>query len=276
MVLFPLDALSRCSCGTTLQSLGNPPPASSLIPAALYGITRRTDVSIEVIPCPQCRHRRRLIGPDLGTTGVFNWNNLILLTHELLNSYTNMFTASETPFSAFCLTIRRQYEDVASGMQFCSEETFVRAWFAFVQIQRLDSSMACPTCGPSPSIVIADGVSLATHASKLTPHIRPPTFTDASSERIESISTYKARSLPAIPQKDIRALIIKCIEALSTASPTFPSTLPDTSKIEESHVPVASFLRLIQRTQDLPLRRAYRELMRQVSYGSVARTFCSN
>ncbi|KAJ2968282.1 hypothetical protein NUW54_g13262 [Trametes sanguinea] len=263
-VAFPLDALSRCSCGTTLQSLGSPLPASSVVEATLFGLTYRRAVLVEVIACPQCHHRRRSIGPDLGTTGVFNWNNTILFTHELLNAYTNMFTASETPFSAFCLTIRRQYEDHTSGMQFCSEETFVRAWFAFVQVQNLQSSMACPTCGPSPSIVIADGVSLATHASKLTSRVRPPTFTDSSSERVESISTYKARGLPAITQKDVRTLTLKCIDAIPIAFPMFPTPLPDMSKVETAYPALAGFLSLVAQTPDTRLRRVYRELARQV------------
>ncbi|KAI0741901.1 hypothetical protein C8Q80DRAFT_164071 [Daedaleopsis nitida] len=101
--------------------------------ATVYGLTSYIIISIQVLPCPSCKHRLRMIlGPDLGSTGILNWNNSHLFTHELLNTYTNqLYAASETPFSAFCLTDRRSYEDHldASGqlMKFCSDETFVRA-----------------------------------------------------------------------------------------------------------------------------------------------------
>jgi hypothetical protein len=75
-----------------------------------------------------------------------------------------MYSTSETPFSAFCHYISRSYQEYRLDVTFCSEETFVWAWFAFVQLQEaaLDNKMQCPTCGPSPKVVIADGVSLAT------------------------------------------------------------------------------------------------------------------
>ncbi|KAI0370901.1 hypothetical protein BV20DRAFT_965977 [Pilatotrama ljubarskyi] len=261
---FPLDALSRCSCGTTLQSIGASLPPTTTIRAVLYGYTSRSDVQLEVLACPACNHHRRLIGPDLGSVGIFNWSNTILFTHELLNAYTNAFTASETPFSAFCVMIRRQYEDHTSSMQFCSDETFVCAWFAFVQLQDLGNTMTCPTCGPSPAVVIADGVSLATHSSKLTPHIRPPTYTDTSSERVETISSYKARALPAIPQKDVRSVVLRCLEV--TASPLkIPVDLPDISKVEHTHPSIAELLRLIAKTPNAILRRTYRNFAQQVA-----------
>ncbi|TFK78358.1 hypothetical protein K466DRAFT_86578, partial [Polyporus arcularius HHB13444] len=168
---FMLDAVSRCCCGTSLQSLqGAYTPVVQ--PALLFDLTRGYNVSMQVISCPTCNHRRRFVGADLGTIGILNWNNTFLFTHDLMNSYTNNFTASETPFSAFCTTVRRSYEDhpdsAGHTILFCSDETFVRAWFAFIKLQDLGGTMACPTCGPSPRVVIADGVSLATHASKLT------------------------------------------------------------------------------------------------------------
>ncbi|RDX43443.1 hypothetical protein OH76DRAFT_1199505 [Lentinus brumalis] len=185
--LFMLDAVSRCCCGTLLQSVqGTYTPVMQA--ALLFDLTRGYIVAIQVVPCPNCNHRRRFVGADLGTIGILNWNNNFLFTHDLMNAYTNNFTASETPFSAFCTTVRRSYEDHPDSrghtVQFCSDETFVRAWFAFIKLQDLGGTMRCPTCGPSPRVVIADGVSLATHASKLTSSVRPPTFTNTSSERI--------------------------------------------------------------------------------------------
>ncbi|KAH7903036.1 hypothetical protein BJ138DRAFT_980104, partial [Hygrophoropsis aurantiaca] len=111
---------------------------------------------------------RRLVGSDLGRYGLFNWNNSMLFMHELLNTFTNAYTASGTLFSAFCLTVRWTYLDYGFHNEFCSDDTFVRVWFAFTRIQQLDSGMLCPTCGSSPEVISADGISLGTHVSKLT------------------------------------------------------------------------------------------------------------
>ncbi|RPD53348.1 hypothetical protein L226DRAFT_342191 [Lentinus tigrinus ALCF2SS1-7] len=155
-----LDSVSRCACGRSIATLSAlERQTARSVPAILYGLARRQEVLIEVIPCPSCRHVRRSIGPDLGACGVFNWNNAYLFTHELLDSYTGSFTASETPFSAFCLATRRRYENYSEDMKFCSEETFVRAWFAFIQLQELGGTMLCPTCGTRPPVIIADGAS---------------------------------------------------------------------------------------------------------------------
>ncbi|ETW80925.1 hypothetical protein HETIRDRAFT_319999, partial [Heterobasidion irregulare TC 32-1] len=171
---FVLGVAPRCCCGFEPQTSGGFISQS----ATVFGFTNKYEATIDVLPCPVCCHRRRLVGPDLGNIGIFNWNNLHLFTHELLNAFTSAFTTSETPFSAFCATVRHSYEEHSLGNKFCSDETFVRAWFAFVRLQKLDSGMTCPTCGPNPSVVIADGVSLGTHSSKLTAVVKPPTYTD--------------------------------------------------------------------------------------------------
>ncbi|CDO77056.1 hypothetical protein BN946_scf184455.g6 [Trametes cinnabarina] len=240
---FCLDALSRCSCGLLVQALNTTGEdiSPSIVCATLYGFSHASQVSIEVVPCPTCQHHRRCIGPDLGSTGVFNWNNRILFTHELLNAYTNTFTASETPFSAFCLTVRRQYEDQDPKMKFCSDETFVRAWFAFVQLQDFGNTMICPTCGPSPTIIIADGVTLATHASQLTTKVRPPTLTDTKSEVVSTISSYKARGLAAITQKDVRTLVIKFVESVAAGPLADMSSVPDISSMAQMYPALSNF-----------------------------------
>ncbi len=80
--------------------------------------------------------------------------------------------------------------------------------------------MKCPTCGPSPQVVIVDGVSLSTHSSKLTSVIQPPTVTDASSENITLISSYGTHLLPAIPEKTTQVMILKFLETNSTVKLT--------------------------------------------------------
>lgn len=109
---FHLDALARCVCGTAIHAVSGWEAQTPVArQAALYGLTARVDVLVDLIPCPVCRHRRRYIGPDLGALGILNLNNEHLFAHQLLNHYTSTFTASETPFSAYCLTLRRQYLD---------------------------------------------------------------------------------------------------------------------------------------------------------------------
>ncbi|KAF7792679.1 hypothetical protein EIP86_003777 [Pleurotus ostreatoroseus] len=223
-----LDESARCCCGLQLHNTDhglnintgvNTAAACVSQPAIIYGLTKRYDAQVKLIPCPNCRHSRRCIGPDLGVCGLFNLNNTMIFTHELLNAYTNAYTASETPFAAFCLTVRRAYEEHGFQTQFCANATFVRAWFAFTAIQTLDSGMYCPQCGSSPSIVIVDGISLATHTSKLIPTVRPPTYTDEHSEINSTISSYKARQLPAIPQVPLRAVAKQIINEIAGTAP---------------------------------------------------------
>ncbi|KAG2028938.1 hypothetical protein BDR03DRAFT_819427, partial [Suillus americanus] len=256
---------SQCVCGLSMTQAvlqGHSGPRV-LKQAVLYGLTARRTVTIELLPCPVCCHSRRHIGPDLRDHGIFNWNNTMLFLHELLNAYTNSYTASETPFSAFCLTVRRSYQDAGDENSFCSDDTFVRVWFAFTRRQSLDSGMQCPTCGSSPDIVIADGVSLGTHVSKLTKLISPPTFVDERSERVESISSYRARCLPAIPQKDIRSIVNKMLDATVTH---IPDILPDMSKIDAQYPELSSFIRLYcSNGTHSPYYRTYRDLIQQIS-----------
>ncbi|KAI0685749.1 hypothetical protein C8T65DRAFT_591917 [Cerioporus squamosus] len=258
-----LDSVSRCACGRTIATLSELElQTARLIPAILYGLARQVEVLVEVIPCPSCRHARRFLGPDLGSCGIFNWNNTFLFTHELLDSYTGSYTASETPFSAFCLATRRRYENYSADMKFCSEETFVRAWFAFIQLQELGGTMVCPTCGVCPPVVIADGVSLATHSSKLTLYVKPPTSVDSTSEEISSITPYKARMLPAIIQKELRSLLIRYLDATATG---VPLDVPDISPLRAQYPAVSSLLDLYIRLPPSDgCRKVYKELLSQV------------
>lgn len=125
---FSLDGSTRCVCGIMFADVTNYPPYRAMLvkTAVIFGLTKSTPVSIELLPCPVCQHPHRSLGADLGTQGLFNWNNEMLFTHELLNAFMNMFTASETPFSAFCTTVKWAYCDYSHSMEFCSDETFVR------------------------------------------------------------------------------------------------------------------------------------------------------
>lgn len=258
---FSLDNSARCVCGITFTDVANFPPyrASSVKAAVIFGLTKSTLISIELLPCPVCCHPRRSLGADLGTQGLFNWNNEMLFTHELLNAFTSAFTASETPFSAFCITVRRAYLEHSHSMEFCSDETFVRVWFAFTQIQTMDSGMYCPTCGASPDVVIVDGISLGTHVSKLTGSIQPPTHVDNTSERVDSISSYRARGLPAIIQRDVRSVVNKIIN-LQTSDP-----FPDVTKLAKTYPELLAFIHLYLRSVNTIHQRSYCDLIAQVA-----------
>lgn len=268
---FPLDSTARCCCGTELQhhypDMAGVTDQTLRRSATIYGFTKSRQVTIDVIPCPFCRHSRRLIGGDLGNFRIFNWNNTFLFTHELLDAYTSAYTASETPFSAFCIMVRRLYMN--NGLaedSFCSDETFVRAWFAFTDIQELDSGMTCSTCGPHPEVIIVDGLSLATQSSKLGSSVRPPTFVDGSSEQIESISTYKARRLPAVPEAPMRATALALLDEIS-ASVTRSTPIPNLGDFATQYEPFARFIHFIGLAKQQGSRHyaAYRSLALQIA-----------
>ncbi|TCD69372.1 hypothetical protein EIP91_007928 [Steccherinum ochraceum] len=271
---FPLTDTSRCSCGAGL----GPDVLFAKVPvirsATLYDKDFPKPVTIEVIQCISCRHARRQIGPDLSEFGLFNWNNSLIFSHDILNAYTSMFTASETPFTAYCLTMRRSYAEHGFEHQFCSDDTFIRVWFAFIRLQELDSSMSCPTCGPSPSIIIADGVSLAPHISKLTSKIRPPTTTTSLSERCESISTYKARKLPLIPEPAMRKVLKGFLEAVGSQTDSEDAWKQRIEPLKVDYPAVSQFALLyIQAAVADPkseTSRALRMLLDQISAPDIA------
>ncbi|KAE8257622.1 hypothetical protein A4X13_0g2240 [Tilletia indica] len=84
---------------------------------------------------------------------------------------------SEDLASSFCSTIRHSYEQHAPGTssKFVARTTFIKLYFAFVALQQLDVSFSCSICGPTPAIVIADGVVLAYSAALKHAELRPPT-----------------------------------------------------------------------------------------------------
>jgi len=169
---FQLDTDSRCSCGNAVVSAEI--ETSDL---TIYTSTTALLKSIETTYCTSCRNTKGRIGPDLVEFGVFNLNNVVAFSHELFNRYTSEFTQSPTPMYAFYQSIKDAYISEQSPSPLCSVQLFTRAWFAFVQIQEISSTMECIQCGPSPSIVIADGISVAFPRHRIR-NLCPPTSTD--------------------------------------------------------------------------------------------------
>lgn len=94
-----------------------------------------------------------------------------------MNNYTSQFTTSSTPFFAFHQTIVHSYESEESPIPFISLQLFLSAYFGFRRLQDLETKMQCSICGPNPTIVIADGVSISFPRHKVM-HLRPPTYAD--------------------------------------------------------------------------------------------------
>ncbi|KAF6755499.1 hypothetical protein DFP72DRAFT_811750 [Ephemerocybe angulata] len=149
--------------------------------AKLYTLTSLHEVEIEVQKCPICPPKRaRLIGPDLRAHGVFNYNNSVLVSHELLDDYTSAYTSSETPFIAFTVQVSRRYGNYDT--KFMGADLFRAVWFSFAFLQAFEDDMACKTCGPTPETVIWDGITLAFGKQHLTNSLRPPTVTHPESQ----------------------------------------------------------------------------------------------
>ena len=248
--LLSLDPQSRCCCGTV-----KPERVDTITqPFVIFGIRTAMSCKIQVANCEVCHHRLRKYGPDCGSVGIFNWNNLFGFTHELLNEYTSLYTSAIVPFSAFVATRHCAYADSLSPIPFCSTETFTRVWFAFVELQELDSGMQCISCG---KLVIADGVSIAYSSSKFVQGLLPPSATSSASPVNHTVTPGSADSRKAISDRKLR----KEVQAL-IALPSRPTrfALPSQS-IPQLSLLVSYYLCLPAKSR---LCIAVRELLSQV------------
>jgi hypothetical protein len=167
-----LDEESTCCC-TRPRRCFDPVQPKQRLACIIYGLAMANAGTIEVQACKSCN--RRWIGPDCRSFGLFNWNNRIIFTHDLLDEYTSAFTSSETPFTAWVTVVSHRYTNYCSAHPFVSEYLFRAAWFAYAKLQGFTNDMSCPTCGPSPENTIWDGITLAFHRKHLIPSLQPPT-----------------------------------------------------------------------------------------------------
>ncbi|KAF8058233.1 hypothetical protein FPV67DRAFT_1428379, partial [Lyophyllum atratum] len=176
--LLRLDHRSTCpSC--PMRTLYDPTLHIVEQDCIIYGLTEALQSRIQLQGCPNCPGRaRRFIGPDPRNLGIFNLNNRVLFTHELLDDYTSIYTSSETPFTAWVTVLTRRYDANASPKPFVTEQVFRMAWFAYVDLQDFRDDMRCPKCGPMPEDVIWDGVTVGFNKKHILPTLRPPTFSD--------------------------------------------------------------------------------------------------
>ncbi len=75
----------RCICG----ALGKPEEVTLFLPCKVYALTRVHACEIELQACNACpRAYRHYVGPDGREVGIFNLNNKLLFTHDLLLTIT--------------------------------------------------------------------------------------------------------------------------------------------------------------------------------------------
>ena len=170
---FVLALGSRCLCGGACSF--NPNLPKIIRECKVYTLYRYFDGLVELQSCPtSVPTKRRFIGPDLRELGLFNYNNMAIFSHDLLDDYTSTFCTSETPFVAWLTVISRRYE--ALNTFFIGEDLFRSVWFAFVKLQQFPGDMVCSLCRPYPDTVIWDGVTLAFGRKKLLGSLQPPTM----------------------------------------------------------------------------------------------------
>ncbi|KAE8224370.1 hypothetical protein CF319_g2728 [Tilletia indica] len=211
--VLPIGMHARCDCGQ-FSNLDEPRKRRS---CTIYYSTGPVMRQIETQEC-KCRKgsEKRSIGPDLSEYGLFNWNNSVVVTHELFNSYSSQLSASSTPLTAFYTTTQHAYEQHCPDgrPKFLARSSFIKLYFAYVGLQQLDVSFSCSRCGPTPAIVIADGVVLAYSASLKHGNLSPPTTvgTERSNRaRPQSIS-------PFIPNALVRSAARAVAQAIDHGS----------------------------------------------------------
>ncbi|KAJ3504073.1 hypothetical protein NLJ89_g8132 [Agrocybe chaxingu] len=200
--LIILGSHARCSCGASVLAVSEKVTASCTI----YTIQEAFTCQVELQPCPnRCSgSRTRYVGPDGAEIGLFNYNNQMLFSHDLLDDYTLAYTSSESPFSSWVGVVQQRYARFSPGIPFVGEEIFRSAWFAYANLLDFGGDMKCPVCGPEPSTVIFDGITLGFGRKHLTSSLKPPTTTDCHSAA--RASKY-VKGQTALGDKSLRKLV---------------------------------------------------------------------
>ena len=211
--ILKLNCKSRCCCYPT-RSEYSPLRSSEQRLCTIYTLTGAHCTLIELQPCPSCpRTLHRFIGPETRDLGIFNFNNRILFTHDLLDEYTSAYTSSETHFVGWVTTMSRRYTNHVSVRPFITEKMFRSVWFSYIQLQHLDVELQCPKCGLIPQDTIWDGVTLAFGRKHLLPSLCPPTISHKNSLRRDNVRYYS--NLQWIPDQKLRKGIRKVIQGRS-------------------------------------------------------------
>jgi hypothetical protein len=174
--LIILTEQSCCSCGHPFS----PESPIFLKACTVYMLLRPISAHIQLQKCPKCQsicYSSKAIGPDCHEVGLFNYNNTLLFSHDLLDKYTSAFTSSETPFSTWIKIVVRRYRKWSQPAlpSFVEESVFRKVWFGYVGLLDLTNDMVCPQCGPRPETIIWDGITLAYGKKQVRETIYPPT-----------------------------------------------------------------------------------------------------
>jgi CxC4 like cysteine cluster associated with KDZ transposases len=209
--ILTLSPNARCVCSRGAYANSQPLERHQCI---IYALSGGHSVQVELQHCSWCPPRlRRFIGPETRDMGLFNYNNRILVTHDLLDEYTSAYTSSETPFVAWVTVVSRRYQIHSPQVPFLNEKMFRAIWFSYIQLQHLDTDMQCPSCGPEPNETIWDGVTLAFNQKHLLPSLRPPT---AFHERALQRSQVRYRAgQQLIPDPKVRKTVRHVLEGRS-------------------------------------------------------------
>jgi hypothetical protein len=140
----------------------------------VYTLTEAKEAVIELQLCSNCpSSRRRYIGPETRDIGLFNYNNSVLFSHELLDDFMSGAVSSETPFVAFVSVMRRRYQ--WSEKPFVGEDLFRTVWFSYTRLIQFENDMWCESCGEAPETIIFDGTATAFQTKHLLNCLEPPT-----------------------------------------------------------------------------------------------------
>ena len=174
--ILKLNDVSRCCC-ISIGSAYSPLCPSKHHLCTIYALTGALCTQIELQLCPLCSHTlQQFIGPETWNLGIFNFNNHILFTHNLLDKYTSAYTSSEMPFVGWVSTVSRRYMNHNSERPFVTEKMFRAVWFSYIQLQHLETVLQCHVCGPMPQDTIWDGMTLAFSQKHLLPSLQLPTI----------------------------------------------------------------------------------------------------
>ncbi|KZV81025.1 hypothetical protein EXIGLDRAFT_590183, partial [Exidia glandulosa HHB12029] len=205
---FKLSGAARCRCG----AVADESVATETVGCSVYDHAGAFEATVEVRRCAACPPKARMMaGPDLGALGLFNYNNLTIVSHALLNKYDTLLSASETTFHGFCEVMQREYEAYGSPTPFMGEDRFRTCWFSFMNLQVFEDSFSCDKCGNNPRVVVVDGVTVGFQKRRQTSSLRPPTHTCAESAFHEDVKPPRV-PLQLIPDQALRKKAIALIK----------------------------------------------------------------
>ncbi|RXW15219.1 hypothetical protein EST38_g10630 [Candolleomyces aberdarensis] len=246
---FVLSGTSSCPCPSG-RTFCNPAAPSVEKNCRIYTLHSVVPAQLRLQQCPTCGpSRRRFIGPDLREIGIFNYNNSILVSHELLDEYTMSYVTSETPFTAYVTIVQHRY--ALLDATFMGIDLFRSIWFSYASLQAFDNDMQCIRCGPTPETTVWDGITLAFGRKHLSSTLSPPTQLSSSSPHRGKVKPYPKPQL--LPNKDARRELRAVVEK---GTCNFSGPLSDDEDdeddmiVDESQLPTNSYLMQVNAVQE--------------------------